>query len=140
MVKEAAANAATDRLERERAEVRNDADSLLYSTEKSAQEFGDRVSKEDRSAIERATAELRAAIESRDISLMKAKTEALKKAAYRLAEEVYKVRTEVREPGGTSGDGASGAKRPSKKANPGADTETTEEADYEVVDDEKQKT
>jgi molecular chaperone DnaK len=143
MVKEADANAATDRMERERAETRNDADSLLYSTEKSLLDFGDRVSNEDRSAIEGAAAELRAAIDSRDIGLMKTKTEALKKAAYRLAEEVYRAKGEGRDTAaGTSGNGASGARRKPKGGTraPQSPEETTEEADYEVVDDEKPKT
>jgi molecular chaperone DnaK len=100
------------------------------------------VSKEDRSAIEQAAAELRAAVESRDIGLMKAKTETLKKAAYRLAEEVYRARSENRGPSGSSGNGASGARQKQKggaRAQRSAN-ETAEEADYEVVDDEKQKT
>jgi molecular chaperone DnaK len=142
MIKDADANAAADRTERERAEVRNDADSLLYSTEKSLLDYGEKVSKEDRSAIEAAAAELRAAVDSRDIGLMKTRTEALKKAAYRLAEEVYRARGESKSTatGGTS-NGASGGRR-SKGARraPQSQEETTEEADYEVVDDEKQKT
>jgi len=144
MVKDADANAAADRMERERAEVRNDADSLLYSTEKSVLDFGDRVSKEDRSAIEAAASELRAAIDSRDIGLMKNKTEALTKAAYRLAEEVYRARGESRSTNtGGSSNGASGAggRRPKGgRRDPQPQPETTEEADYEVVDEEKQNT
>ncbi len=123
--------------------LRNDADSLLYSTEKSLLDFGDRVSKEDRSAIEGAAAELRAAIDSRDIGLMKAKTEALKKAAYRLAEEVYQARGNAKDASTEgSGNGASGARRKPKGGSrtPQSPHQTTEDADYEVVDDEKQKT
>jgi len=142
MIKDADANAAVDRMERERAEVRNDADSLLYSTEKSLLDFGDRVSTEDRSTIETAAAELRAAIDSRDIGLMTAKTEALKKAAYRLAEEVYRARGESKSTAaGGSGNGASGGRRAKgRRRDPKPQEGTTEEADYEVVDDEKQNT
>jgi molecular chaperone DnaK len=151
MVKEADANAATDRIERERAEAGNDADSLLYSTEKSLLDFGDRVSTEDRIAIGGAASELRAAIDGRDVPLMKAKTEALKKAAYRLAEEVYKAKSEPRETPpreahGTFSNGASGGSsgqgRPPRGGSRAkrSDTETTEEPDYEVVDDETKKT
>ncbi|HVP17566.1 MAG TPA: molecular chaperone DnaK [Spirochaetia bacterium] len=143
MVKEAESNAAVDRMERERAEARNDADSLLYSTEKSLGEYRERVTAEDRSAIENAAAELRAVMDSRDLPLLKAKTDVLRKAAYRLAEEVYSARSEqARGSTTSSGNGASGAGRsPRGGGRSAASTErTTEEADYEVVDDEKQKT
>ncbi len=166
MVKEADANAATDRMERERAEARNDADSLLYSTEKSLLDFGDRVSKEDRGAIEGAAAELRAAIDTSDVPLIKAKTEALKKAAYRLAEEVYRAKSEPREApsrkasgaSGKSGNGSAGGPSGGSAGGPSggssgqgrspragsraqhADTETSDDPDYEVVDDETKKT
>jgi molecular chaperone DnaK len=151
MVKEADANAATDRIERERAEARNDADGLLYSTEKSLLDFGDRVSTEDRIAIDGAASELRASIDGRDVPLIRAKTEALKKAAYRLAEEVYKAKSEPRETppreargrssNGASG-GSSGRERPPRGGSrtERSDTEATEEPDYEVVDDETKKT
>ena len=142
MVREAESNAAADRMERERAEARNDADSLLYSTEKSLGDYGERVSPDDRSAIQTAAAELRAAIDSRDVSLMKAKTEMLRKAAYRLAEEVYRARSEPKQSSGKSANGSSGSKRTPRGGSRGTrpPEQTTEEADYEIVDDEKQKT
>ena len=142
MVKEAESNAATDRMDRERAEARNEADSLLYSTEKSVADYGERVSTEDRAAIQSAAAELRAAIDSADISLMKAKTEMLRKTAYRLAEEVYKARTETHQEKNKAGNGSSGAGRAHRGGGQASrpSGETSEEADYEVVDDEKQKT
>jgi len=137
MVKEAESNAAMDRMERERAEARNDADSLLYSTEKSLGDYGDRVGSEERAAIEAALAQLRAAMESRDVPLIRTKTEALKKAAYRLAEEVYSARTETREAPGTSGNGSATAERSPRGGGKAPRPETPEDADYEVVDDEK---
>ncbi len=148
MVKEAESNAATDKLEREKAEVRNDADSLLYSTEKSLGDFGDKVGKEDRVAIEAAAAELRAVMDTGDLPLMRSKTDALRNAAYRLAEEVYKERSDRREGAGTSGNGTSGAGRSAGAGRtprggsgeaPRDGGQEAEEADYEVVDDEKQK-
>ncbi len=142
MVREAESNAATDRMDRERAEARNEADGLLYSTEKSLADYGERVSAEDRAAIQTAAAELRAAIDSGDISLMKAKTEVLRKTAYRLAEEVYKARTETNQEKNKGGNGSSGAARAHRGGGQASrpSGETSEEADYEVVDDEKQKT
>ena len=148
MVKEAESNAATDKLEREKAEVRNDADSLLYSTEKSLGDFGDKVGKEEKAAIEAAAAELRAVMDTGDLPLMRSKTDALRKAAYRLAEEVYKERSDRHEGAGTSGNGTSGAGRTAGAGRtprggageaPRDGGQEAEEADYEVVDDEKQK-
>jgi molecular chaperone DnaK len=90
MVKEAEAHAAEDKAERERAEVRNEADSLMYTTEKSLKEFGDKVSASDKASIESAMADLKKTMEGLDLEAIKAKTEALKQASYKLAEEIYK--------------------------------------------------
>ena len=90
MVREAESHAAEDRRERERAETNNAADALLYGTEKSLRDLGDKVRKEDRAAAESAAAELRAALASEDPGLIKSRMEALQRAAYALAEEVYK--------------------------------------------------
>ncbi len=140
MVKDAESNAAADRMERERAEARNDADGLLYSTEKSLGDYGEKVSAEDRRSIESAAAELRAVMDSRDIALLRAKADALKKAAYRLAEEVYRARSD-RPQGTTAGVSGNGASEPGRTARGrGKPAPAAEDADYEVVDDEKQKT
>jgi molecular chaperone DnaK len=90
MVHEAESHAAEDRREREQAEARNAADSLLYSTEKSLRDLGEKVKESDRQSAESAAAELRAALHSEDPGLIKSKMEALQRAAYALAEEVYK--------------------------------------------------
>ena len=90
MVREAESNAAEDRRERERAETSNAADSLLYSTEKSLRDLGDKVGESDRQAAESAAAELRAALASEDAALITSKLEGLQRAAYALAEEIYK--------------------------------------------------
>ena len=144
MVKEAESNAAADRLERQKAEARNEADSLLYSTEKSLADFGGKVSSEDRTAIESAAAELRAALVSQDVPLIGSTTDALRKAAYRLAEEVYKAartRDEQASPSGngSSGEGGRSARKPAQ-GSAARDNQSADDVDYEVVDDEKQKT
>jgi len=135
MVKDAESHAVEDRIERERAESRNEADTLLYSTEKSLRELGDKVSPADRKEIEAAAAELRVALDAGDIALIKGRTDALTRAAYHLAEEVYKEASSRSQPGaGTSGNGDAGAhkgKRDQKKS--------AEDVDYEVVDDGKKK-
>jgi len=87
MVREAEEHAEEDKKNREAAETRNEADNLIYSTEKTLKEFGDKVSAEDRRNIEVAVADLKTVIESRDVAKMKEKSEALKQASYKLAEE-----------------------------------------------------
>jgi molecular chaperone DnaK len=142
MVKEAEAHASEDKKERERAETRNEADNLIYTTEKSLKDYGDKISEGDRRNIETAIADLRKSIETADTQDMKAKVEALKQAAYRLAEEVYKsASAQGASAESGSGQGASaqgGQSEPSEDsaASSSASGDTVEDADYEVVDDE----
>jgi len=148
MVKEAEAHAQEDKAERERAETRNEADNLIYTTEKSLKDYGDKISESDRGSIESAIGDLRKSLEGSDIQDMKAKVEALKQAAYRLAEEVYKSASAQNGSaqsgagqGGTAGGYGQGAGgQPSEQAGGPASSsggETVEDADYEVVDDEE---
>lgn len=90
LVKEGEAHAEEDKLKKERVEVKNEADTLIYSTEKSLSEFGDKVSEEDKTAIEAALADCKKSIESDDIDDIRAKIEALTKVSHKLAEEMYK--------------------------------------------------
>jgi molecular chaperone DnaK len=141
MVQEAESNAEEDKNKREAAEARNEADNLIYTTEKSLKDYGDKVSDADKSAIQQAVDELKQAVESGDTTQIKEKNEALKQASYKLAEEVYK---------STQGaEQAQGAEQPgTEQAGPeqgGAEEESSagedvEDVDYEVVDeDEKNK-
>jgi molecular chaperone DnaK len=152
MVKEAEAHAQEDKQEREKAETRNEADNLIYTTEKSLRDYGEKISEDDRKSIETAVADLRKAMESDQVGEIKAKVEALKQAAYKLAEEVYKSTASQaggaaaggagQEEGGTGSRGAaSGAASDSSASGGGAEGsgETVEDADYEVVDDENPK-
>lgn len=127
MVREAEAHAEEDRRERERAEARNEADTLIYTTEKSLKDLGDKVNADDRSRIEAAVADLKKAMEGTDVEAIKSKTEALKQASYKLAEEMYKNAA----PQGDSG--AAGASSGSTDSG----TRSAEDVDYEVVDDDK---
>ncbi|MDR2177374.1 MAG: molecular chaperone DnaK [Treponema sp.] len=124
MVKEAEIHAEEDKKERERAEVRNDADNMIYSTEKNLKDLGGKVDAAEKAKIEETIADLKKALEGGDIETIKNKTEALKQASYKIAEEIYKQQ-------GQAGQGGS---------EPGADTgpentKSAEDADYEVVDD-----
>ncbi|TFG83686.1 MAG: molecular chaperone DnaK [Spirochaetales bacterium] len=135
MVKEAEAHAEEDKLERGRAEARNEADTLMYATEKSLKDYGDKVSEEDRTKIEAAVAELREALQSGDPEKMKEKTEALKQASYKLAEEVYKNAAQ-----NAQGEQPGQGEQPAGDASTGpSDNQGAEDADYRVVDDEEKK-
>jgi len=90
MVKQAEQFADADKKRKELAEVRNQADQLVYATEKSLKELGDKVSQSDRLAIEQASRDLKDAIKSDDAERIKKGTEALMQASHKLAEEVYK--------------------------------------------------
>src|SRR5208337_1350676 len=127
-----------------------------YGTEKSLRDLGDKVRKEDRAAAESAAAELRAALASEDPGLIKSRMEALQRAAYTLAEEVYKdasaraqaeSRTDKGDKDGGAGDNADsnggGKERPGKgekasaRARKGGEDgpqEGADDVDYEVVE------
>lgn len=127
MVKEAELHAEEDKRERARIDARNEADSLIYSTEKSLSEYGDKISADDKTQIESAVAELKTLLENEGTPAeeLKAKSEALQQVAYKLAEEVYKAASAEAE--AAEGAGA-------ESAQPADDTDTVEDADFEVVD------
>jgi len=139
MVKEAEFHAEEDKKEREKAEVHNEADSMIYSTEKNIKDLGDKVSAEDKSKTDEAIADLRRALESGDIQSIKDKTEALKQASYKIAEEIYKQQAASGAAPGQQGGPDMGGFDPNMGAGPmgGDNTKGAEDADYEVVDDEK---
>ena len=89
MVKDAEMHAAEDKKKRELIEARNHADSLVYTTEKSVKEHGDKVDEETRKSIETALEELKEAIKNDSPEEIKSKTEALATASHKLAEVMY---------------------------------------------------
>lgn len=90
MVKEAAANAEADRLAKESAERRNRADQLIYSTERSLKDLGDKVTPSEKSDIESKIATLRTAAGNDDENAFNAALEELQTASYGLSERVYR--------------------------------------------------
>ncbi|MGP1432255.1 molecular chaperone DnaK [Treponema sp.] len=124
MVKEAEANAENDKKEREKIEVRNEADSMIYQTEKTLKEMGDKVNAADKQRIEEAIAALKKSLEGGDTADIKSKTEALQQAAYKIAEEMYK------QQGAAAGAAGAGA------TESGPTKGTADDVDYEVVKDE----
>jgi molecular chaperone DnaK len=124
MVKDAEEHAADDQKRKELVEARNIADSLMYSTEKSLKEYGDKVGADEKSAIETDLAALKEAMTSDDADVIKEKTEALSQSSMKLGEAMYKASQE------TAGDEAA--------AEAGASDEEGEnvvDADFEEVDD-----
>ncbi len=106
MVKEAEANAESDKARKEKVEAKNHAESLIHSTEKALQEHGDKIDAETKSAIETATADLKAAAEGDDVEAIKAKTQALMEASMKLGEALYKAHAEEAEAAGPAEGGA----------------------------------
>ena len=90
MVQEAEANAEADKERREGVEVRNTADTLVHAAEKNLAEYGDKVSEEDKTAIETAVADLKEALESDDVEVIQEKTNTLNEASMKLGEAMYK--------------------------------------------------
>ncbi|MCX5678015.1 MAG: molecular chaperone DnaK [Candidatus Omnitrophica bacterium] len=112
MIKDAEKYAAEDSKKKEEVEQVNQADALVYSTEKSLKEFGDKVSQSDRADIESRLNELKQAIKEKNLPSIKRGTEELTKAAHKLAEEVYK-KTSGPRPG--PGAGAAGPEQSSQE-------------------------
>ena len=133
MVKDAEMHAADDRARKEAVETRNQADSLIYTTEKNLVEYGDKVPAEEKAGIEEAIAALRTAMEGEDVEDIGAKSETLAQAAMKLGEAMYKAQQEEEAAGQaeTAGPGADPA------AQPGADDATIVDADFEEVDEER---
>lgn len=127
MVKDAEANAATDKKRREAVEARNHGDALIHSTEKQLAEFGDKVDAADKAAVESAIAELKSVLSGDDADQIKAKTEALAQAAMKIGEAMYKASQE-------SGAAPEGGEQASAKPDDGV-----VDADFEEVDDDKKK-
>jgi len=122
MVNDAESHADEDRKRREEAEVRNTADSLVYGTEKTLNDLGDKVPADLKAEIEEAVADVKKALESDDVETLKTASGALQEKSYKLAEIVYQ-QAQDEQTAGASDQGAAGSK---------ADDE--EVADYEVVD------
>ena len=123
-VKEAEQYAAEDKKRREAVDVRNNADQMIYQTEKTVNEFGDKLSADEKSKIDAAKEALKEALKGEDIDAIKAKQEELQKELFAVSEKVYKAAN----PQGAAGaqpDGAAG-----QQSDP-----NVYEADYTDVDD-----
>ena len=88
-VKDAEKFAAEDKKQKEAAETRNRADSLVYQAEKTLEEVGDKVSEDDKAPVREAVEKLKKSLEANDTEAMKADSEALEKAFYAISEKLY---------------------------------------------------
>ena len=105
MVKDAEAHAEEDRQRREEAEIRNNADSLVYQTEKVLREQGDKVTAEEKAAVEEPLAALKVALEGNDNASIKAATEALMSASQAFSQKLYEAAARDSNATGTSASG-----------------------------------
>ena len=139
MVKDAEANAAADKAKRESVDAKNEADSLIYATEKSIKDLGDKVDAAEKQKVEDAVAALKQALQSDNVSDIKAKTEALKQASYKIAEELYKQQGAQAGAQGAGPDmGAAGANanaNASDSSKGGFDKGNADDVEYEVKDE-----
>ena len=102
LVKEAEAHAGDDKKKQELIEARNQADSLIYGTEKSLRDLGDKVDASEKSEVEAKIADLKKAMEGDDVNAIKQGTEALSATSHKLAEKLY----QNQNMGGQAGPGA----------------------------------
>ena len=103
MVKDAEAHAEDDRLRKEEAEVRNNADTLVYQTEKLLREQGDKISGDERKAVEDRLSDLKSAIAGSDIDAVRSNTELLMNASQEFTQKLYQQAAEADAAGGSAG-------------------------------------
>ncbi|NLL18886.1 MAG: molecular chaperone DnaK [Clostridia bacterium] len=121
MIKEAEKQAEEDRKRKEKVEVRNQADSLIYQSEKTLKEFGDKVEAADKEKVEAARKSLQEALEQDDLDAIKKGTEELSEAIYAITTKIYQQNAQAQQ--GAQGEGS-----------PGSGGETVD-ADFKVDDD-----
>jgi molecular chaperone DnaK len=135
MVKDAETHAEEDKKRRATVERRNQAETLIHTTERSLKEHGDKISAEDKKAIEDAIADLKSALEGDDADAIAKKTEALAQASMKLGEAMYKASQEAE----AGAAGAAGGASPGGEASGtgGGSDDKVVDADFEEVDDDK---
>ena len=126
MVKDAEANAEADKKRRELVEVKNQGESLIHATEKSVKEYGDKVSADDKGAIETAITALRTALEGDDVEVIKSRTTDVMQASMKLGEAMYAA-NQAGEAGAAAGESHEAKK------------DDVIDADFQEVDDKDQK-
>jgi len=131
MAKDAEAHSDEDRKKREAIEIRNNADAMVYQTEKTLKEYGSQISSEDRRAIDDAMGKLRVALGKDNTEAIKAASDELAAAARKIGEAVYSKAGQQQAGAGPEAGGGQQAGGEAPKP------EGPEEADYKVVDEDK---
>ena len=126
MVKDAEANAEADKKRRAAVEARNQAEALIHSAEKSLKDYGDKVSEDDRKAIEDAIVELKSAVEGDDADAIKAASEKLAEASMKLGQAMYEASQAEAAQADAQADAAKAG-------------EDVVDADFEEIDDDDKK-
>ena len=129
MVKDAESHAEEDKKQKEEVEVRNQTDSLCYSTEQTLKDLGDKVSADEKSNAEAAIADAKKALDGTDVDAIKAAGDKLQEVAYKLAQLVYADAQQSSANGSAPAGGAASGDSSSD--------DDVVDADYEVVDDDK---
>ena len=129
MVKDAEEHASQDEEKKLLIEAKNHADSLIYSTEKSLKEFGDKISQADKDEVENAIKDLKTALETENVDDIKSKTEVLTQASMKIGQQVY------------GNEQNAGANQGTEEATSSSDTKEKDvvDAEYEEVKDEEKK-
>ena len=130
MVKEAESNKEADKKKRDAVDARNQAATLLHSTEKNLKEHGAKVSEADKKAIETASANLRNALKGTDVEEIKKQTQNLVQSSMKLGEAVYKSQQKDAKPDASKGDA---------KKDKGKKDDNVVDADFEEVKDENKE-
>ena len=129
MVKDAEANKESDKKKRESVDVRNQADTLIHSTDKNLKEHGSKVSEADKKAIEDASSQLKESLKGENTDDIKKKTEVLVQASMKLGEAIYKSQQNTK-PDSNKDDG---------KDDKGKKDDNVVDADFEEVKDENKE-
>ncbi|NIA14793.1 MAG: molecular chaperone DnaK [Nitrospiraceae bacterium] len=138
MVSESESHADEDQEKRKKVETRNNADSMVYTTEKTLKENEEQVSAEDKAAIEEAVAELKSAIEQDDVAAMDAGMEKVNQTMHKLTEAMYAAAAAQQQAQAGGGpEQAAGDAEESSGGDSGTAQGETVDADFTVVDDEK---
>ncbi|MDT8388878.1 MAG: molecular chaperone DnaK [Lentisphaeria bacterium] len=132
MVKDAEAHADEDKARKEKVEVKNQADSFVYQTEKQLSEHGEKIPDDVKKPVEEAVADLKKAIEADDTDRMKRIMEEVQSKMHKFAEEMYKNAAPQGEPGAAGGPAPEAESKAGK-----ADDDGVIDADFEMVDDDK---
>lgn len=135
MVNDAEQHAAEDKKQKELIDIRNQADAIIYSVEKTLKDYGEKISIEDRSEINRKLDLLKEKKNSTDVAAIKQTMDDLQQSVYKLSEAVYRDAAQAATPGATQET----PQESPKEAPPDQGETSTEGTEYRIVDEEDEK-